>query len=119
MNASDKIIVYHKADPTHPDSKMRDFVKPPFETTYGNFRNYEAVNSKIIKEMYPVGHEPKKEVSKPLVQIKTVEKIVEKEFTTENLIKYFLDKGKSSLSISKYLDLELDLVKSFESELVA
>jgi hypothetical protein len=118
MNSNDIIIVTHKADPTHPDHNMRDFVKPDFETTYGNFKNYESVNSKIIKEMYPKGHPPvrptfKQVVRKEFVE-KVVEKLVEKPFTNANLIRHFLSMGKTPLSISKYLGVSLAEVEKHE-----
>lgn len=114
MNSNDIIIVTHKADTTHPDHNMRDFVKPDFETTYGNFKNYEAVNSKIIKEMYPKGQAPKKLEFKPVIRKEIVEKLVEKPFTNENLIRHFLAMGKTPLSISKYLGLALAEVEKHE-----
>lgn len=114
MNPNDSIIITHKADPTHPDHAMRDFVKPDFETTYGNFKSYEAVNSKIIKEMYPKGHPPVRHTPKPIVRKEFVEKLVEKPFTNENLIRHFLGMGKTPLSISKYLGVSLAEVEKHE-----
>jgi hypothetical protein len=118
MNANDIIVITHKADPTHPDQNMRDFVKPDHETTYANYKNYEAVNSKIIKEMYPKGSPPVRPTFKPVVRKefveKVVEKLVEKPFTNANLIRHFLAMGKTPLSISKYLGVSLAEVEKHE-----
>lgn len=120
MLAGDRVIVYHKADVTHPDPSMREFVKPPYETTYANLKDYEALNGKIIKEIVPADTQLKKKVIAPIPNIKTIIDVVEKPITDESIVKYLLAKGKTPLSIAKYLELDFKVVtKISESELVA
>lgn len=114
-----------------PSGEMEPYQKPPFETTLENLPNQERLHGNKIKEVIHAngdGSWPEKKVAqssvyKPKFTLKDVtpeiKAILFKEFettfvppmlgviTNEVLIKEFRKRGKTDLSISKYLELDI------------
>jgi hypothetical protein len=87
--------------------------RPDFETTMSNVPNIERIHKGLVKEVVLV-REVEDEAAvtyKNLISTPSHHK----ELTQEDVIKYLLGKDKTPLSVAKYLDVELDTVKSLST----
>lgn len=136
MNRKVKIIFKPEVITTA-TGEQEPFQKPPFETTENNLPNQERLHGDKIKEIiyadekgkYPEKKPIRSSVFKPKVTIADItpeirEQIInehekalssylpsKQEITNEILITEFRKRGKTDLSIAKYLEMDVNEVK--------
>ena len=116
--------------------QLEHYQRPDFETTEHNLPNQERLHGEKIKKIiranpdgsWPVDKAPITQVFKPRFTIRDVTPEIKEqlfkefektlvapkfggEITNESLIKFFRVKGKTDLSIAKYLEIDVNEVK--------
>ena len=122
-------IIFKKETIVGPGGENEIYQRPDFETTLDNLPNQERMHGDKIKEVirqnadgtWPTKKPAQTTIFKPKFTIKDVtpeisEQILKEagnvsEITNEVLIKEFRKRGKTDLSIAKYLEIEIDEMK--------